>query len=166
MTDGSKHPQTIVYHHQNPIRLGLPWSIQAIMFAVFSIPLMFPLLTWKLVPEMPWIVLLWPIALFPMGVMYMLARLMSRYGVTVYATGDTLITFPFQRVSIKREQLASIVLEKNYVAATKSYMSWLRFADKSGKVITSLSPQALPDEALGKYLEALQSTNPALIIKL
>lgn len=166
MSSSASPPTNIVFKHKNRVGLGLPILIQILMIGVFAIPLSLPLLTWKLIPENPMVLILWPISIFPWTLLYLLARFISRYGLIVYANGDTTLVFPFKQITLKREQLASIVVEKNYVAATKSYMSWIRFADAQEHVLASLSLTAIPATVMSHYIDALRQTHPDLSIKL
>jgi|GEM_PF-3283116 hypothetical protein len=165
MSNHASSQPYIVFQHKNRVGLGLPILIQILMIGVFALPLSLPLLTWKLIPENPALLILWPISILPWTMLYLLARLISRYGLIVYSNGDTTLIFPFNTTTIKGEQLGSIVVEKNYMAATKSYMSWVRFADAQSNVLASLSLSAIPSEAMTKYLVALKSTKPDLVIK-
>ena len=70
--------------------------------------------------------------------LYVCARLISRYALSVYANGDTEITYPFSVVTIRNSELASIVSERHYLEATQSYVTCVRFVDRRGKILASL----------------------------
>ncbi len=155
-----------LFEYKNRWTLGMPRPIQFIMFLVFGFPALVPLMTWKLVAETPWIIVLWIACCFPLTVLYVLGRLMSRYGLRVFSNGDVEIIFPFSRVSIAGNNLKGIVAERFYVEATKGYVTWIRFVDAGGHVLASVSPIAFPSETWSGFVESLRQAKPGLDVRL
>ncbi len=154
----------VVFRAKNPMTLGVPAIIQWLMIIVFGFPTILPLLTWKLIPEVPWVVILWPICFFPWLVLYACARLISRYALSIYANGDIEITYPFSVATIRSSELASVVSERHYLEATQSYVTWVRFVDRSGKILASLSPISFSPETFSLFLTHLGQVKPDLQI--
>lgn len=154
----------VVFRAKNPMSLGVPAVIQWLMIIVFGFPTILPLLTWKLVPGIPWVVILWPICFFPWLVLYGCARLISRYALIVYANGNVEITYPFSVATIRSSELVSVVSDRHYLEATQSYVTWVRFVDRSGKILASLSPIAFSPETFSLFLRHLAEVKPDLQI--
>ncbi len=121
-------------------------------------------MTWQEVPESPILLLVYVWAFFPLAVLYVLNRLFRRYGLVVYEDGTADIIYPFSTVRFRAQSLARVFQEQWYVAATKSHQYWLRFVDREGKLITSLSPLPFESSDLQNFLENLRKINPELTL--
>jgi hypothetical protein len=152
----------VLFQTQNQGSFGVSSLLEIFLFMVFAMPaIVLPLFTFHELPETPWVALLYPIGFFPLGVLFVLKRLMTRYALRVYETGAAEIVFPFRTFRIASEDLSRIVLETAYVAAVSSNRTWIRF----DRILTSLSPMAFSSEELQLFFEAIQKANPSLVIQ-
>jgi hypothetical protein len=154
-----------IFSYRHPTSLGLPIIIQLVMVVAFGGPALACIMfTLQDLPQNPWLVFLYMVACFPLVVLVILARLMSRYALAVYGNGDLEVTLPFSKVTVAAGKLDSIVPESRYVAATKSQMTWLRFVDHDGRVILSLSSSSFSNQVFDDFFAAARATNPTLRI--
>ncbi len=154
------------FETKNPGSLGLPIWLSVLMVSVFSIPLFaIPLIPLKEVLSTPLLMLLYPIACFPLTVLYVLKRLMTRYALRVYENGDAHIVFPFKTVHLKRGSLREVVVATRFVSAVNGYRTWIQFVAVSGNILASLSPNAFESEPLQQFIAALMETNPNLVFR-
>lgn len=157
----SKHSAGVVFEARNPGKLPVPGCLGCLMVAVFGMPaLMLPLITWKEVPQNPWLLLVYIGAFFPLGVLYVLKRLMSRYNLRVFQDGSVELVYPFKSVRIPQAELASVVLQSTYVGAIQGPVTALVFASRDGRLLASLQPQAFGGDVIARFIAALRSVNP------
>jgi hypothetical protein len=157
----SKHSAGVVFEARNPGKLPVPGCLGCFMVGVFGMPaVMLPLMTWKEVPQNPWLLLVYIGALFPLAVLYVLKRLMSRYNLRVFQDGLVEIVYPFKTVRITQAELASVALQSTYVAALNGPRTSLVFTSRDGRMLASLAPQAFGGDAITRFVETLRSVNP------
>jgi hypothetical protein len=153
----------VKFEAKNPGSLGLPIWLSFLMVSLFSIPLLLiPMIPISEIVKTPALLVFYPIAVFPLGVLYVLRRLMTRYGLRVYENGDARIEFPFKIVQIKQGTLREIVVQTRFVAALNGYRTWIQFVDLSGRILASLSPNAFASEPLHQFIAAVKETNPGV----
>ncbi len=156
----------MIFAYRHATSLGLPLIIQVVMIVAFGLPALACILfTLQDLPQNPWLIILYLVACFPLAVLFVLARLMSRYALAVFENGDLEVKLPFSRVTVAAGTLDSIVLESRYVAATKSQMSWFRFVDRDGRVILSLASSAFSNQVFEDFFKAARASNPSLRVK-
>ena len=110
--------QRIKFFTKNSGNLGLPRWLSFIMVTAFSIPLLaLPFIGVKDICEPPLLVLIYPAAFFPLSILYLLRRLMTRYALRVYEDGSSDIIYPFTTVHIPRDRLQALVFETRFIAA-------------------------------------------------
>ncbi len=157
--------QEPIFSYRHPAALGLPLVIQFVMVIAFGMPAVACVLfTIHELPGNPWLLLLYLAAMFPLLVLYVLARLMSRYGLVVFRNGDVDIIYPFSKVSVNAGKLGSIVSDSRYIPAMKSHMTWFRFVDNDGQIIFSLAKNAFSHQVYSDFFAALQAANPGIRI--
>ena len=162
MTESSDQ---LVFSARNPGRLPVPGVLGCVMVVAFSLPaVMLVATTWKELPNYPWLAAAWVGSLFPLAVLYVIRRLMTRYNLRLYADGLVEIVFPFKTVRIARGELASVTAQGVYVAAIRARRTWLVFASRDGKVLASLSPSAFEAGVVERFLGALREVNPQVAI--
>ncbi len=137
------------------------------MFIAFGMPAAACILfTIHELPQHPWLILLYVISCFPVAVLFVLRRLMSRYALAVYENGDLEVTFPFSRKVLPSGSIEKITADSRYVAATQSRMSWIRFVGQKDKIHLSLARSTFSDQVFADFFAAAKARNPKLIIEL
>lgn len=155
-----------IFAYRRPAGMGLPVMIQVVMFIAFGLPAVACVLfTFQELPQNPWLFGLYLVSLFPLAVLYLLTRLMSRYALAVYENGDLEITFPFSREVLPAGSVARVSSDSRYVAATASQWTWFRFVGQEDKILLSLAGSAFPQNVLADFLAAAKSVNPKLQIE-
>ncbi len=155
----------LLFHAENKGSLGLPRWILFLMITMFGLPaVVLPLFTWHELGQNPLLVILYIVAWFPLGVMYFLKRLMTRYGLRVYQDGQVEIVYPFSIQRWNVHQMSEVQHKRHFVGATHSYRTWIHFFDLEGKHLCSLSPMAFQAEDLATFTSQLKLLNPKLVI--
>lgn len=126
----------------------LIWLIGTV-FAIPSTALV--LFTFHDLNKAPWLAILYLVSLFPLAVLLVLYRLITRYRLRFYSNGVAEIVFPFSTVRLDRENLSQIMIKRHFQPSTNSHREWIHFIDKSGKTITSLAPLAFSQAEIEQF---------------
>lgn len=104
----------VVFQTGNPGRLAVPGAIAIFMTLVFGAPaLMLVATTWRDLPDQPVLLpVLYLGSLFPLAVLFVLRRLMSRYALRVFDDGGVELVLPFKRRRFAAGALSGIRLQK------------------------------------------------------
>ncbi len=161
----------VVFEIRN--RGGLPLSpvVQWIMIAVFSLPLVLIPMTIGDVKAHPMVLLLWIAACFPLGLLWALKRLFTRFAVALFADGGVRITQPFTTRTIARDQLATIVTKTNQAhigggsAPGRVAVPWMFFFDRTDKQLEKVSPSGFDGDDVSKLLAEIQRLRPDVRIQ-
>lgn len=157
------HQGRLIFEFHHPRGLGLPIFIQIVMIVAFGMPsIACFLFTLQELPQHPWLVLVYLVSLFPMAVLYLLARFMGRYALKVYENGDLEVTFPFSKKILSSGSVSKITSDSRYVAATKSTMTWIRFVSHEGQILLSLAGSVFAKQVFDEFVAAAKSANPQL----
>ncbi|MDW8403297.1 hypothetical protein [Chloroflexus sp.] len=92
--------QHIVMHVKAKGGLPLPGCLVAIMVAVFSMPLLAIPFTWQDAAREPSIILFWPLAFVPLGIVAGLYYLFQHFALTLYHDGRLVIAQPFKTATL------------------------------------------------------------------
>ena len=139
----------------------LIWLIGSV-FALPSIALV--LFTCHELGEMPWLAIFYVVSLFPLAVLLVLYRLMTRYRLRFFSDGEAEIVFPFSTVRLDRNNLAQIMIKRHFQPTTNSHREWIHFIDKSGKTITSLAPMAFSPAEIEQFFAMIRQHRPDVTI--
>lgn len=158
--------QRILFATKNPGKLGVPLWIAIVMVVAFSIPLFaLPFIRLSDIYETPLLILIYPAAFFPLSLLYLLRRLMTRYALRVYEDGSLDVIYPFTAIHIPRERLQELFFETHFIATVNGNRTWIRFVDSKAEVIATLSPNAFDRESLDGFIAALKATNVGLKVR-
>jgi hypothetical protein len=104
------------------------------------------------------------VCLIPIGILYALHRLFTKFRLTLFSDGAIEFVQPFKTTRIAKDQLAGAHWRSNYVAATKTRMNWLILSDRAGKGLEAISPMSFGAGALNDFVAALQTAHPGLSV--
>ncbi len=160
----------VVFEIRN--RGGLPLSpvVQWIMIVVFSLPLILIPMTVGQVKAHPSLLLLWIGACFPLGVLWTLKRLFTRFAVARFADGSVRITQPFTTRTIARDQLATIVTKTNQAhvgggTTARVAVPWMFFFDHADKQLEKVSPSGFAGDDVSRLLAEIARLRPDVRIQ-
>jgi hypothetical protein len=160
----------IVFEIRNRGGLPLPPVVVWIMIAVFSLPLILIPMTIGEVKAHPTVLLAWVGACFPLGLLYVLKRLFTRFAVALFADGSVRITQPFTTRTIPRERLATIVTKTNQAnigggATGRVAVPWLFFFDSTDTQLEKVSPSGFDGGDVSNLLAEIQRLRPDVRIQ-
>lgn len=155
--------QGVIFQAGNAGGLPVPPVIGCFMMGAFGLPaVMVVATTWRQIPQYPWLLLVYLASLFPFLVLWVIKRLMSRYALRVFSSGDVEVVFPFKTVRIGRFDLATVAITSNYVHAINARRYWIVLADRAGKTLATFSPSAFTPQSLQAFVAAVLQVNPSV----
>lgn len=104
------------------------------------------------------------VCLIPVGILYALHRLFTKFRLSILADGSVEFVEPFKTTRIAKGQLSGLHWRSTYVATAKTRMNWLIISDKSGQGLAAISPAAFGGDALNGFVAALQTQNPDIAV--
>ena len=133
--------------------------------SVFTLPsIALVLFTFHELGETPWLAIFYVLSLFPLAVLLVLYRLMTRYRLRFFSDGEAEIVFPFSTVRLDRNNLAQVMIKRHYQPTTNSHREWIHFIDKNGKTITSLAPMAFSHAEIEQFFAMIRQHRPDVTI--
>ncbi|AVP99431.1 hypothetical protein C7S18_20655 [Ahniella affigens] len=156
----------VLYQIKNPGELPLPKPLVWFMYLMFSIPLLMIPMTLTEIPENPWLLVAYPFCFLPLGIMWLLKRLMGRYGITVGQDGRLEVMLPF-----KTDRFAPGTLKRVALHQTRMHMSgrvttrtFLQLIGAQDKLLTHFDVAAFTQADVEGLLGALRQLDPQLPI--
>jgi hypothetical protein len=156
--------KTVAFQTGNPGKLALPGFATIFMAVVLGFPaVVLPPMTWDLQPEMPILLpVLWIGACFPLAVLYVLGRLMSRYALRVFSDGSIDIVFPFKTVPIDAGKLASVRQASG--GSQRMRQVFVQFVTIDGKVAADVARNAFSTVQWSGFFDALRQAAPQVAV--
>ncbi|MBX3577903.1 MAG: hypothetical protein KF723_11885 [Rhizobiaceae bacterium] len=150
----------------NPGRLGVPPAGMILMIVVFGFPaVMLPATTWSLVPEFPIMLpAFYLLALFPLAVLFVLRRLMSRYALRLLNDGTVELVLPFKTIRLSAATLSRVVFSRAGTA-NRGQQTFASFIDARGTVAASVAASAFSSGQWQGFLDALRTLAPHIAVE-
>lgn len=157
----------VLYQIKNPGELPLPKPIVWLMYVMFSMPLLMIPMTLTDVPETPGLLLAYPFCFLPLGVLWLLKRLMGRYAITLFHDGRLEVTLPF-----KTDRFAAGTLKRVAIHQTRMHISgrvtvrtFLQLIGANDKLLAHFDVAAFPQADVEGLLAALRQLDPQIPIQ-
>ncbi len=118
-----------------------------------------------MVPEYP--VLLpaaYVLAFFPLGVLFVLRRLMARYALRLHADGAVELVLPFKTHRLPAGSLARVVFSAVGVA-NRGRQTFAGFVGVDGRVAASVAASAFSTAQWRDFLDALRKAAPHVTVE-
>lgn len=157
----------VLYQIRNPGELPLPKPIVWLMYGMFSLPLLMIPMTLADVPETPWLLVAYPFCFLPLGTLWLLKRLMGRYGITLFHDGRLDVTLPF-----KTDRFAAGTLKRVAIHQTRMHISgrvnartFVQLIGANDKLLTHFDVAAFATAEVEGLLVALRQIDSQLPIQ-
>ncbi|WP_322512682.1 hypothetical protein [Chloroflexus sp.] len=152
--------QHIVMHVKAKGGLPLPGCLVAIMAAVFSMPLLVIPFTWQDAVREPYIILFWPLAFVPLGIVAGLYYLFQHFALTLYHDGRLVIAQPFKTVTLRPDQVGQVIIVRGQadVGDTTQRVSipWLFFLSADRREVARVSIAPFNPQEIQQLLDMLR----------
>lgn len=104
------------------------------------------------------------VCLIPLGILYALHRLFTKFRLSVFSDGAVVFTQPFKMTKIAPGQIATMNWSSTVVHASNRRMNWLVLGDAKGDKIEAISPISFSEGALQEFAAAVKKTNPNVLL--
>ena len=157
------------FEARNSGQLGVGGCLTAVMLIVFGgIPLGLVAMTVGEIGEAPILLpLFYLVSLFPLAVLFVVRRLMTRYRLRLERGGTVEVTLPFKSVRLAPGELAA-VRTASVAAATPGTSSmqiaYAHFIGTDGQVKASIAMRVLSPEQWRDFFAALSQLHPGVEI--
>lgn len=160
----------LVYEMRNSGQLGVGGCLTSVMLIVFGgMPLMLIAMTVQDIAEAPIsLPIFYLVSFLPLGILYVLWRLMKRYALRIRRDGEVELVLPFKTIRMARGELGSVKTAE--VRAETPGTSPMRrtlayFIGADGQVKANVAMAAFTGEQWQGFFAALSRARPEVTIE-